>query len=393
MPDRTRRRHIVVAVVVAVAGAALGPARLHAALAAAAGTAFEIAPFALLAETVGQRRGRFAAVLGCGCGALSRAASLPAIALCWIAFGPAVALARLGAAIAMPRLQATLRRPVPHAPHEARDGDALASLAAPALAGALTMLAASALADYPAVFNAAGGRFAAFVTGALLGAAAPCATVAVAIAASSFRTLPAVSAGLLATGGVLSLRGLFTGSGAGTVGEPAAQAQTSGFARIALAAALATLALGGPQGFVNPRLVPPAGIGAMLALLGMRRRTRARTPWAIPIVMLIAIAARSPMPQRNVDATVLDEAFAGEALAFTGVAHASHGGTIIQRYAITCCRADAALVAVRTTRRLSVADGSWITVSGLLENAPAGLSLSPARWRRIAPPPDPFVYR
>ncbi len=131
----------------------------------------------------------------------------------------------------------------------------------------------------------------------------------------------------------------------------------------------------------------------MLALLGMRRRTRARTPWAIPIVMLIAIAARSPMPQRNVDATVLDEAFAGEALAFTGVAHASHGGTIIQRYAITCCRADAALVAVRTTRRLSVADGSWITVSGLLENAPAGLSLSPARWRRIAPPPDPFVYR
>jgi len=387
--------------------AALGPGTLHAALAAAAGSLFEAAPFVLAAELV-PRRLQFAVQLGgCGCaGRVPGALSLAATALCWIAFGPPVALARFGAGLAMmhfapPRHNVTGTASA--APPDALDELLmLAPCAAAAAVGASALLPVA-----PHLMQAPLGPLAAFALGIALGSVAPCATAAVAIAAALGPHLAPAAAGLLLTGGLVRLPNALRLCPRPAGVTPA----TAVAARLAIAAALGLLAQRGAAGFVNPRLLPLIVLGALLALLSacralpfMHRRTvvawhHIARPWPfgatlVPAILFAALAAGSPVPRERANATQLADAYPGERLSFVGTVERSDGGaSVLERYEITCCRADAAPIVVRLTSHLSVDDGTWVVASGVLAPSARGLALRLGRWKTVRPPADPFVYR
>jgi uncharacterized membrane protein YcgQ (UPF0703/DUF1980 family) len=62
------------------------------------------------------------------------------------------------------------------------------------------------------------------------------------------------------------------------------------------------------------------------------------------------------------------------------------------RYAITCCRADAAPIAVRLERPPAYAAGTWLRVDGIMEDRGGAMQLKTRRVDRVAAPNDPFVY-
>jgi uncharacterized membrane protein YcgQ (UPF0703/DUF1980 family) len=80
-------------------------------------------------------------------------------------------------------------------------------------------------------------------------------------------------------------------------------------------------------------------------------------------------------------------------LTFTGVLTRQGRSCALVRYAITCCRADAAPIAVRLDRTPSYPAGTWLRVKGQIESLRGDLRLDPQQVERIAPPSDPFVYR
>ena len=162
-----------------------------------------------------------------------------------------------------------------------------------------------------------------------------------------------------------------------------------------VAAGCALLALRGGAGLVSPRLVPAVAAAVPLALLcALRpRRTVAPCAWFVPAALLAALALGSPPPPYFATETTLGDAFPGERISFTGAAHRSGRSTVLQRYAITCCRADAAPVALRTHQLLPVADGSWLEACGEIVAEPSGPALFVERWRTLEPPRDPFLYR
>jgi hypothetical protein len=167
-------------------------------------------------------------------------------------------------------------------------------------------------------------------------------------------------------------------------------------AALLLAAALALLAVRGPSGIVNPRLVSLEAVGAFLALARVRRPTATARTWAagVPLLMLGALAAGSPVPELRLDAANVTDAYPGARLTFTGATLAAGDRTVVERFAIACCRLDASPVAVPLDRRLPVPGGSWVTVRGIFERAPSGrLRLRTEGWQRIARPADPFLYR
>jgi len=409
---------------IALAAGALPGPLLHAALAACAGTLFEAAPFLLAAELLPSPAGRCISELaGCGCGReIPGALSLPATALCWLAFGPAVALARFAAALlvlamqrrALPPRQgraapaATHGRAAPAPPAEA---DTLGELAGLATVSAPAALAAQALAAHAQVLSALPlATPALFAAGLVIGALGPCATAGIAVAAALAGPAPPAAAGILAVAGLrvgrAGLReplagprvkpaGLRLAHVGNVAGEPTGDRGDARFASLLLAAALGALGWLGPSGLVNPRLVPLDAAAAILALCG-RRRTSRLGPGAagVPALMLVALVAGSPVPGYLVDATDLASAAPGERLAFVGTAHAVGATTILQRFAITCCRVDASPIAVRLDRRLPVPAGDWVRANGTLVRAVDGtLELRPSDWRRIAAPADPFTYR
>jgi hypothetical protein len=172
-----------------------------------------------------------------------------------------------------------------------------------------------------------------------------------------------------------------------------------------LAVALVALALRGPSGLVTPRLLPLALPAAALAALpAPRPRARNASPLAsgtfvplltfVPVLMLGALLAGSPPPDYRLDATEAASAFPGSRLTFTGVALAAGPATVVERFAITCCRIDASPLTVTLDRRLAVPDGAWLTVDGTVERGPGGRAVLRTRsWRRVPRPADPFVYR
>ncbi|MBC5804094.1 MAG: hypothetical protein GIX03_14070 [Candidatus Eremiobacteraeota bacterium] len=405
MPRTRRSRRVLPALALALGCAALGPDILHAALAAAAGSLFEAAPFGLAAELV-PRRWHFGAQLaGCGCaGRVPGALSLAATALCWIAFGPPVALARFGAGLAVMRFTPPRHDvgPTPGAPPDALDALlVLAPCAAAATAGVSALLPIA-----PHLTREPLGPLIAFALGMALGTIAPCATAAVAIAAALAPHVSAAAAGLLLTGGLVQIPGAMRRCARRSDAVCAAAVA----ARFGLAAALALLAQRGAAGFVNPRLLPLIVLGALLALasacralLSTRRRTVPASgdgsrPWPsgalVPVIMLGALAAGSPVPRERVSATQLVDAYPGERLSFVGTVQRGNGGaSMLERYEITCCRADAAPIVIRLTSRLPLIDGTWVAASGVLASSARGLALRLGQWKAVAPPADPFVYR
>jgi hypothetical protein len=382
-------------IVFALCLAALPPATLHAALAAAAGTLFEAAPFVLVAEAAAGSRFRWfgaaAALAGCGCGSrFPGALSLPATALAWLAFGPVVALGRFGIALGLGFVARRGQHTCGVHTSAGRDErpDVFAELTALALAAGTASLAVTLLRDASVALRAWGGTgtVLAFGAGLLLGRVVPCATAGVAVAAALAATLPAGAAGLLASAGIVRR--------ATPGGRPAVDASGIPLAGLALALVLAGLAAAGPSGMVNPRLVPVAGASAVLAALRCRTRaSRVRGALLVPGLMAGALVLHVPEPAYRLDATEAAAAFPGSHLAFSGVALPARGTTVVERFAIACCRLDATPIVVTLERRLPVTN-AWVTVEGtIVRDGGANCVLRVSRWRRQARPADPFLYR
>jgi hypothetical protein len=360
----------------------LRPDTLRNALATSASALFEAAPF-LLAGIVAARllrRPHAIAYLGCGCTAGPSARSLPAAAATLLLFGPLVAVARFAAALVVARL---LR-------HESRLGcshsmDLLGELAAllpsALLAGAATELAA--VID-PAKLSPLLGAAA----GALLGfAAAPCGLGAIAVASALRAQAPIAATAFLCVAGIVDLRALTR--------RTRAEKRHDALAYILLAGAFAIVASRRGDALVHPAIAPLLAACAAVALIGAiahRREQSAALQYA-PLLMLIGAVAGAPPPQYYATETTLTDLFAGERLTFTGTLTRNGAESALVRYAITCCRADAAPVVVRLDRAPRYATGSWLRVDGRIESLGGDLRLVAGSTQHIAPPEDPFIYR
>jgi hypothetical protein len=356
-------------------------------LAATAGTLFEAAPFVAIAAVVPRRLAGLAALGGCGCGrgGVPGALAPVAVGLCWVTFGPGVALGRALAALGVGYALGKFRSR--DASHGHEQGDPFEELAA---------IAACAAAAYgifelcPGVTGTAPG---ALVFGLAVGALAPCATAGVALASASAGHAPLAAAAILGTSGIVpSLRLLRTAPGG------PARGGDGRFAALALGAALAIIAFTGPSGLVHPRLLPIDGFGALAALALAFRRARCARPRraiALAAAMLAALALGSPQPHLTAAETTLADGYAGEPARFTGVAYENDAAanTRLFRFAITCCRIDAHAIVLPLDRRIRVRNGTWITASGILEARDGTLVLRTNEWHAIAAPRDPFVYR
>jgi hypothetical protein len=340
---------------------------------------FEAAPFALLASCVPARFGRLVGLVGCGCSGAFPGAFAPAsIALCWMSFGPGVALARVAGGALVGWIVSRRRRPCDGAPADSRNVDPLGEL------GTLAASAAAAALLVDTFGRHVPGGPAGIAIGLAIGVLAPCATASVAIATGLAPHAPLLAAALLATAGIVprpaSARRPPAATEDGTRGGR--------FALCALALALGTLTVRGPCGLVNPRLVPLAGSAAIVALLRAGRGRPAAVGAGVPGLMLAAIVFGSPVPADSVSDLVAVRGFPGEAVRFTGVLHANR----VTRFAIACCRIDAVAIGLELDRRPVEPDGSWIAVDARLAQRRGRLLAIPERIRRVRPPTDPFVY-
>ncbi|GAC1312512.1 MAG: hypothetical protein NVSMB21_23130 [Vulcanimicrobiaceae bacterium] len=365
-------------------------------LAATAGTLFEATPFVLAAAALPRGRfGRAFAFLGCGCATAGPGAlALPAIALCWLAFGPVVAIARAAAGLFLARV----------VPRPDRDADAepdpLCELARLAPAAAVAGVLAEALhaALPPGAVPSSGAIALGIVCGALLGACAPCAAGAIAIAAAVRDVSPSASTTILATAGIVPSLCFGFGDRLGSDRSGGERAVTRA-AFVLLALACGGLALQGPSGFINPRFVPALVAATALALLCAVRApvSRARAPAIVPLVLVAALVVGSPLPQRAPLVTTLDDPYPGARLRFRGSLvpsgpGATTGETLV-RYTITCCRADAQAQTVRLDRAVAGRPGAWYEADGTLALRDGAYRLNVTKIRSIAAPADPFAYR
>ena len=373
-----------------------------------AGTLFEAAPFVLAASVLSRARfGRHAATLirlaGCGCrnGPLPGALALPAIALCTLAFGWPIALARTLAGLALAALVAHARNRsdrvglanrvhsirTMHA--ESQPFDELAALVPATLAAVLVRdLVTQGVAHLGSSWGVSAGEVA---LGALMGWLMPCATAAVAVAAAFHGNAPAIAIGILATCGLLPTIRRHDRT-------PDAHVRAASEARLAFAiagAALALVASGAAPGFVSPRFQIALAVGSALALVCVVRPPPGVRPRGLVSLALCgAIVCGSPAPITMADATTPEDAYPGETLAFTGHVDRRDGRTLLERSTITCCRIDARTIAVELAITLPVTPGTWIEVAGTFVRASDGrLRLAPNSWHAIAPPRDPFAYR
>ena len=356
---------------------ALPRGEAHAALASAAASVFEAVPFVCAAAVLPGRFARLAPLLACGCGgSLPGALSLPALALCWLAFGPALTLARAATALGLAVLARRTRRRTRAPAGCAQAPDPLAELAGigcAAFAGALVEAALPALRGMWAP--------AALLAGLLAGGLLPCATAGVSLAAGLRPSAPAVAAGLLAGAGIVRLSLPIRPCGARRDGRPAAAL---------LLGACLWLAFGDARGFLNPRLawLAPAGaLGSVCLLRGVS--TRLRPAALLPLALLAALTFGSPPPGERA-ATLPLGLYPGAALDFTG--RVGPGGRSVRRAAILCCRADAHVLEVPLEVPLALPAGRWVRVTGTMESTPAGLRLGRIRAAAVAPPRDPFAY-
>jgi hypothetical protein len=358
-------------------------------LAAVAGTLFEAAPFVAIAAAVPRRFARVATLAGCGCGrgGVPGALAPVALGLCWVTFGPAVAIGRALGALAIGFAVGKVGRGRSEPGHGHAPGDPFAELAA------VATCAAAAYAIFEICPGLTGTAPGALLFGLTVGTLAPCATAGVALASASVGHAPLAAAAILGTSGIVpNLR--FPHA------EPHGphHRRDGRFAALALAAVLAIIALSGPSGLVHPRLLPLDALGALASLVMAFRGTPCARPGgasALAAAMLAALALGSPPPRITAAETTLADGYAGEPARFTGLAYAEPGAahTRLVRFAITCCRIDAHAIALPLDRRIRVRDGTWIAARGILVARDGTLVLRASAWQAIAAPHDPFVYR
>jgi hypothetical protein len=361
--------------------AVLPPETVREVVATASATLFESTPFILAAALAGRfaHARRALPLLGCGCGSGPAARSLPAALATWLAFGPWVALARWLAAMALGRWLD--RGECGHG--EAGSAlDALAGLVPYALiAGAVAHLLALVGTSLP-------GGAAGVAIGAVVGfALAPCGLGVVGIAGALRAVAPASALGFLCVAGVADARAFARTHVHGAYHDGTA------YALVAIACAFVASRNG--AALVHPRFTIALYACAIVfaALAWLHRRSHELRAAIAPALMCVALVLGAPAPPYRATATTLADAFAGEPLAFAGVVSRHDGATALVRYAITCCRADAAPIVVRLTRDVDARDGTWVSASGDLVDRAGQLQLRVDRAEPLAPPSDPFLYR
>ncbi len=347
-----------------------------------AATLMESAPFilaaAVIARTPLRRSSWMVPYLGCGCGTGPSARSLPAAAATYMVFGPAVACARFGAALFAGRI---VRRRHACSHPEPSALDQLWLLIGPAATGSvISMFAATLVGPHvPAAKAFAGGAIAAFLI-------APCGLGAMGLAASLRGTLPAASVGFLCVAGIADLRTWLR--------APHRHCRHDALAYAIAALAFAIVAARGGAGLVHPRIAFALWFCAVAccALAYRHRAKRSARMRIAPAIMFAGAVLSAPLPQYHATETSLTDAFAGEHVDFTGMVTHTGDATTLVRYAITCCRADAAPVVIRLAKDTPSLRG-WARAKGVLVQNAGGLRLHADLLQRIAAPADPFVYR
>ncbi len=358
---------------------------LRAALATSVSALLEATPFIFAGaamESLVPRAKALIAYLGCGCTAGPSARSIPAAAATWFAFGPIVAVGRFAAASLVAALVWRRIEGSNVAVARAQPLHEIATLApAAVLAAALTHL-----------FNAfASVRLGVATTaaiGAALGFTAPCALGAVALAGTLRAHAPAAMVAFLCVAGVIDLRAL-------RAARCSAPRPHDGFAYALLGFALAGVAFRHGAALVHPMFTGALAICAAVAFACsvIFRRQRCSRARIAPALMLSGTLIGAPPPAYHATETTLSALFAGEELQFSGVLSCDVSRCSLIRYAITCCRADAAPVVVAVTGVPRRFDGRWLRVEGNIANVGREFTLIPRRVEVIAAPSDPFIYR
>jgi hypothetical protein len=225
------------------------------------------------------------------------------------------------------------------------------------------------------------------LSGALFGfIAAPCGIGAVAVAGALRERDPVAAAGFLCIAGIVDLRAL-RGRSHGSGGADA-------LAYFVLAIALGIVATRHGDALVHPAFVVPLVLSAIAAtcLAFISRRQRRASVRIAPAVMLAGALLGAPPPRYVATETTMRDLFAGERLSFTGTLVRASRTSAIVRYAITCCRADAAPIAVRLERPPPFAAGTWLRVDGVIEERDGATQLHAQQIQRVAEPHDPFLY-
>ena len=347
----------------------------------AAAMLLESAPFVLagaIAVRVPWRwSGRAAAYLGCGCGAGPSARSLPAAVAAWITFGPLIAMARLAGAILM---ECALRK---------RDCAHAASSVLTQLGGIWPLAIGGAILVplFPAIAGAHAPQAIVFAAAAATAfVSSPCGLGTIGIAAIARSTAPVAAWGFLCVAGIVDLRAFVRARGARNGHDCLAYALAS------LACALVAMRAG--AALVNPKIAfalwPSAVVFAYFAFR-YRKETCAALRVA-PAIMLAGCVLAAPAPAYHATETTLTDAFAGERIDFTGVVVRSASATALVRYAVTCCRADAAPIAIRLDLAPKLRSG-WAHARGTLVQRGDGLRLRADSIESVSAPADPFVYR
>jgi hypothetical protein len=378
------RTAVIIGATLAVA-ALTSPDTVRSALAASSSALVEAIPFLIagvLLERLLRRGHCVLAYVGCGCTNGPSARSLPVTAATWLLFGPFVAIARHGAALLVARI--LRRRLEPHADRDALHllGELASLLPAALLAGVSTQLLAT---FDPARFSPALNA----LLGAALGfTAAPCGLGAIAVASALRVRAPIAAAAFLCIAGIVDMRAI-------GLNRSRLPADEDGVAYALLGVALGLVAWRRGAGFVHPAFTVAlwgCAVAALVCAVYHRRRQSAPARTA-PALLLAGVLIGAPPPVYHATETTLTDLFAGERLTFTGALSCERNACAIVRYAITCCRADAAPIAIRLDRAPPYLSGTWLRIEGRIGNARGELRLVPERIDRIASPSDPFVYR
>lgn len=230
-----------------------------------------------------------------------------------------------------------------------------------------------------------------FLLGVATGMLASCTLGSIAFAASVHSAAPALAGGVLCSAGVFALHARWAPNAAHHELHHSVAARPL-YGAMALACAI--VAARGGATLVHPKLVLWIALGAALASLNaFRTDARTRRSTTLPVLLMLA-AALSPNAavQHNAPAAAFDTLVLGERVRLSAQI-AGGARTTLVRYAITCCRADAAPVAVRLDRVLGPPPGSWVTVDGTVGADSGGLVVHVTGARAIPPPADPFLYR
>lgn len=361
------------------ATALLAPETARMLLAGAASVLLESLPY-LAGGVVAARALRLhpslVAYAGCGCGAGPPARSVPAALATAALFGWPIALARLAIASAIARMRSE------HA-HDERERSIASDLLALAPAAAVSAAIGLAL---PLLHVRHLPPVAAFAAGALAGSlASPCAFGGIAMAGTLHTQSAAAAFGVLATAGLVAL-----------VPRNHAHAERDDACAYAILAWLCALvALQHGATLVTPHLTAALWACACFCAYESVRLRRARCTRLRVLAGLLAAAVviGAPAPVATATATTLADAYPGEPIRFTGVAAATGTRSALVRYAILCCRADAAPVTLAVDRDLHDVRGRWFTARGILAERDGSLVLRVSTIEAVAPPSDPFVYR